>query len=222
MVDRQLGPVPALEKIAGKKLILAVADDMTGVPVPGSVLSHNGMPGLVRADQQSRAEQVDLQFDHTIASGKSLPAGSAWMWSGTLTPPSEGTYTLALQILGTSFASLSIDGKLATRTAPIALNSSHQRKDVHPIQDGMIQTTDGLDNLRYAVPLTAGPHDIVVRLDATDRGIPVQARLAWVTPDQQRADYDAAIAAAKKAKTAVGFCMGTRTTESRRACQWAG
>ena len=89
LVDRQVGPVAALEKITGKKLTLAVADDMTGVPVPASVLSHNGMPGLVREDAKSHAQQVESELNDTVAAGKALAPGSAWTWTGTLTPPSE-------------------------------------------------------------------------------------------------------------------------------------
>jgi len=203
LVDRQVGPVASLEKITGKKLTLAVANDMTGVPVPASAWSHNGMPGIVREDQKSHAQQVEAQLDDTKAAGKAMPAGSAWTWTGTLTPPSAGNYMLALQVLGTSAASLMLDGKLAMQTGPAS------RKDyVHPIQDGMIQTMDGLDNVRYLVPLTAGPHEILVKLDAGTRGMPAQARLAWITPEQQKANYDAAITAAKNAKTAVVFAWG--------------
>ena len=72
----------------------------------------------------------------------------------------------------------------------------------------MISTTDGLDNMRIVLPLTAAPHEIAVKTEAEERGTPVQVRLSWVTPEQQRADYDAAIAAAKKAKTAVVFAWG--------------
>jgi len=39
-------------------------------------------------------------------------------------------------------------------------------------------------------------------------GNPVQIRLAWVTPDQEKANYAAAIAAAKKARKAVIFAWG--------------
>jgi beta-glucosidase len=203
LVDRQIGPVAALEKITGKKLTLAVADDMTGTPIPAASLSHNGMPGLLRRNAQSEAQQVEAELDDTTVAGRALPAGSAWTWTGTLTPPSDGSYTLALQVLGTSFASLSVDGKVVTRTAPIG-----RKGYIHPIQDGMISTIDGLDNLRIKLPLTAAPHEIAIRLDAADRGAPVQARLAWVTPDQEKANYDAAIAAAKNAKTAVVFAWG--------------
>ena len=203
LIDRQVGPVAALEKITGHKLTLAVADDMTGTPVPASVLSHNGMPGLVRQDAKSQATQTEPELNDTIANKKALPPGSAWTWTGTLTPPSEGSYALALQVLGTSFASLSVDGKVVTRTAPIG-----RKGYIHPIQDGMISTTDGLDNMRIKLPLSASAHDVAIRLDAADRGAPVQARLSWITPDQEKANYDAAIAAAKKAKTAVVFAWG--------------
>ena len=203
LVDRQVGPVTALEKITGKKLTLAVADDMTGSPVPAQVLSHNGMPGLIREDAKSHAQQVEAELDDTLKAGKALPAGSACTWTATLTPPSEGSYTLALQVLGTSFAALSVDGKIVTRTAPIG-----RKGYIHPIQDGMISTTDGLDNLRIKLPLSATPHEIAIRLDAADRGAPVQARLSWVTPDEEKANYEAAIAAAKNARMAVVFAWG--------------
>ncbi len=203
LVDRQIGPVLALEKITGKKLMLAVADDMTGMPIPAAMLSHDGMPGLVREDTKTHVRQVEKQLNDTAAAGHALPPASAWTWTGMLTPSSEGSYTLSLQVLGTSFASLTVDGKLVTRTAPIG-----RKGYIHPIQDGMISTTDGLDNLRIRLPLTAAPHELTVRLDAADRGVPVQARLAWVTPDQEKANYNAAIAAAKNARAAVVFAWG--------------
>lgn len=203
LIDRQVGPVAAIERISGKKLMLAVADDMTGAPIPAAVLSHDGMPGLLREDAKSHAQEVEKELDDTKKSGKALPPGSAWTWTGTLTPPNGGSYTLALQVLGTSFASLSVDGKLVTRTAPIG-----RKGYIHPIQDGMISTTDGLDNLRIKLPLTAAPHDISIRLEAADRGAAVQARLAWITPEEEKANYDAAILAAKNAKTAVVFAWG--------------
>ena len=47
--QRQVGPLDALRKISGNtKIKFAVDDDMTGVPVPASALSHDGKPGLER------------------------------------------------------------------------------------------------------------------------------------------------------------------------------
>lgn len=81
---------------------------------------------------------------------------------------------------------------------------------VHPT-DGSAPTatTDGLANSRSLLQLTAGPHSLQVT-DAPDvSGRPVQVRLDWVTPAQQQADHDAAVAAAKTANTAVVFVWDT-------------
>ena len=45
-------------------------------------------------------------------------------------------------------------------------------------------------------------------------GDPVQARLNWVTPAQQQANTDAAVAAAKQAKTAVVFAWSTGSLDT--------
>jgi beta-glucosidase len=66
-------------------------------------------------------------------------------------------------------------------------------------------TTDGLDNLRAAVDLTAGAHTVEVTVEGDTSNEAEQIRLAWMTPEQRKADHDAAIAAAKSAKTAVVF-----------------
>ncbi len=47
--ERQVGPLEAMKKISGNSRIgFAVDDDMTGTPVPASVFSHDGAPGLER------------------------------------------------------------------------------------------------------------------------------------------------------------------------------
>src|ERR1019366_6528510 len=50
-----------------------------------------------------------------------------------------------------------------------------------------------------------GPHNIEVTTSPDTSESPVQVRLNWYTPQQRGADHDAAIAAAKKAKTVVVF-----------------
>jgi beta-glucosidase len=72
-------------------------------------------------------------------------------------------------------------------------------------QDNAIPTTDGLDNVRRAVDLTAGPHAIEITTGLDTSAAPVQVRLNWYTPEQRKADHEAAIAAAKNAKVAVVF-----------------
>jgi beta-glucosidase len=199
---RQVGPFDAMKKFApNAKITLAVDDDMNGVPIPSSVLSHDGQPGLLRTDK-SGATQLDSVLDFTKKSGGPLPANAEAKWSGTLTVPSAGTYWIYLQLLSAA-GSVSIDGK---RVA----GANGMRGGVHGDtvlggKDGLMPTTDGLDNLRAAVDLTAGAHTISVTVEGDTSNQPEQIRLAWVTPEQRKANRETAIAAAKSAKTAVVF-----------------
>ena len=66
-------------------------------------------------------------------------------------------------------------------------------------------TTDGLDNLRARVTLTAGIHTLGVTESPDGSGRPVQVRLNWVTPAAQQAGLAAAMTAARAAGAAVVF-----------------
>jgi beta-glucosidase len=72
-------------------------------------------------------------------------------------------------------------------------------------RDNVIPTTDGLDNLRRPVKLSAGPHAITVEAQADGSGEAVQVRLAWVTPDMKARAFADAIEAARTSKFAVVF-----------------
>jgi beta-glucosidase len=102
--DHQVGPVPSIEKIAGKKLTYAVASDFDGKPIPASNLSN-----LVRTNTASSQTQNDSQIDFTTANGKALPPGTSYTWKGTIDIPSDGTYMLAFQTRGTT-GSVTLDG----------------------------------------------------------------------------------------------------------------
>jgi beta-glucosidase len=199
---RQVGPYRALKQFApDAKITYAVEDDMTGAPIPASALSHDGQPGLLRTDK-AHATQVDHSLDFTKQSGSPLPANFEATWTGTLTVPSAGSYWIYLQLLSAS-GSVSIDGK---RVA----GANGMRGGVHGDtvlggKDGLMATTDGLDNLRTAVDLSAGPHTLSVTVEGDTSNDPEQIRLAWITPAQRKTDREAAIAAAKVAKTAVVF-----------------
>ena len=191
---RQIGAVEALRKLApDAHVTYAVADEMTGVAIPASALS------LTRS---GTAAQVDAQIDFTDANGKALPPGSSWKWTGTLTVPSAGAYVVNLQLLG-NVGSLTIDDKRVSRTGN-HMGNLHGNI-LHAGEHNIVPTPDGLDNMRRRVELTAGAHTIAVTTTADVSGNPVQVRLSWVTPEQQKANYDAAIAAAKQAQTAVVF-----------------
>ena len=199
LTQRQVGPLAALRKISGNPNIrFAVDDDMTGTPVPAGALSHDGQPGLVRSG--SSADQIDAQINFTGANA--LAPNSTVTWKGTLTPPHAGVYWLYLQALGTN-ANISLDGKRLARTG-VSQGGIHG-DILQANQDNAIPTTDGLDNVRRAVELTAGPHQIEIMISPDSSNSPVQVRLNWYTPEQRKADHEAAIAAAKNAKVAVVF-----------------
>ncbi|MGB7759516.1 MAG: glycoside hydrolase family 3 C-terminal domain-containing protein [Bryobacteraceae bacterium] len=202
--EREIGTLEALKRITGSdegvKLTYAVANDLTGTPVPPEFLSHDGKPGIERISGNGAPAQVDSQIDFTKSNGKALPANSTNKWRGTLTIPATGAYRLHLQVLG-CFSNLLVDGK---RVARVGLNWIHG--DVTQAgQDDIMPTTDGLDNVRIELHLSAGPHAITVSTRPDSSNNPAQVRLNWVTPQQQKANHDAAIATAKRARTAVVF-----------------
>jgi beta-glucosidase len=198
---RQVGPLEAMRKISGNPNIrVAVNDDMTGTTVPASALSHDGQPALLRTS--SGAQQSDAQIDFTTKDGNALPPDSTIDWKGTLTVVRGGDYWLYLQALGTD-ANFSIDGKLLGVTG--AVQGGIHGDILQANQDNAIPTTDGLDNLRRSVELTAGPHEIEIHIHPDTSHAPVQVRLNWYTPEQRDSDHQAAIAAAKQAKFAVVF-----------------
>jgi beta-glucosidase len=203
--QRQVGPLEALKKITGNPNIrFAVDDDMTGAPIPAAVLSHDGKPGLERSG--AGASQIDAQLNFTGTSA--LAPNSTVTWKGTLTPPHSGVYWLYLQAIGTN-ASIYLDGKRLVGTG--AFQGGVHGDILQANQDNVVPTTDHLDNVRRAVQFTAGPHQIEVRTSPDSSNSPVQVRLNWYTPEQRKADHEAAIAAAKSAKVAVVFAW-TRLT----------
>jgi beta-glucosidase len=202
IVSRQVSPLDALRKLSpAAKVIFAVDDDMTGTPIPAAALSHEGKPGLQRVGAGVGAE-VDTTLDFTKAKGNVLPPNSEVSWKGELTVPVEGDYWIYLQAIGTR-ASFNLDGAEAGRTGAM-LGSVHG--DIqHASQDNGMPTTDGLDNVRRSMHLTAGTHKLEVMVSPDTSNAPVQVRLSWMTPEARQAAHAAAIAVAKSAKTAVVF-----------------
>jgi len=208
---RQIGTVQALAKIApDAHVTYAVEDDMTGTPIPAALwTSDGGKPGLQRTAKQG-AKSTDAVLDFTEKAGTALPVDSDITWEGTLNVPAAGSYWIYLQLLGAA-GSLEIDGKHVS-------GANGMRGGVHGDtvlggKDGLMPTTDGLDNVRTAVDLTAGAHKVSVHIEGDTSNNPAQVRLAWVTPDQRKANHDAAIAAAKAAKTAVVFAWSRGKTD---------
>jgi len=205
--ERQVGPLAAMKKVSGIQSIqFAVDDDMAGTVIPASALSHDGKPGMERTG--TGASETDEQIDFTKAKGNALPPNSTPDWKGTLTPPHAGTYWIYLQALGTN-AQILLDGKPLARTG--AFQGGVHGDILQANQDNVIPTPDGLDNVRRAVELTAGPHAVEIKTSPDTSSSPVQVRLNWYTPEQRTADHEAAISAAKKAKVAVVFVWTRRT-----------
>ncbi len=194
--ERQVGVGHALRAMyPGAGLKVAVGNDMTGVPIPASALSN-----LTRTDGASKTSVTNADIDFTRRSGRSLPAGAIVRWEGKLIVPVSGDYDIDLQILGAT-GTFGIDGHTIGR---MGWWGGHGDV-VFPNRDNVIPTTDGLDNLRRLVKLSAGSHPIAVEVKADGSGEPVQARLAWVTPEMKERAFADAVAAARSSKIAVVF-----------------
>jgi len=194
--ERQVGVWHALRQMAPRaKPRLAIADDMTGVPIPASALAR-----MKRSDPGATTPTFDAEIDFTRRAGRALPAGSRRSWTGTLTVPVTGDYDIDLQLLGAT-GKFGIDGKIIGRMGWWGGHGDI----VFANRDNVVPTTDGLDNLRRLVSLDAGAHAITVEVNADGSGDDVQARLAWVTPEMKQRAFADAIEAARSSKVAVVF-----------------
>jgi beta-glucosidase len=239
---RQTGTLQALRQdlapSPAARLSFAVGDDMTGTPVPAALLTHEGLPGLVRSTTGHDATQVVSTLENTVADHDALPAGSGHSWAGELTVPATGTYWISVGT-GGSWGALTLDGTLVARDGPgqaarPATATAHATDgaagstlpDESTLPDGsttapaapapagsaLVPATDGLDNLRARVTLTAGIHTLGVTESPDGSGRPVQVRLSWVTPAAQQAGLAAAMTAARAAGAAVVFAWSAGGT----------
>ncbi len=198
IVATQRGTVDVLkDRHPGKDIAFAVANDMTGTPIPASAWGE----GLTRY-RDGKPVSRDAALDFTATSGKALPADSMLSWKGELTVPAAGTYGLYLQVLGSN-AELIVDGKPLSHTA--SMTGARHGDTVQAGQDNLLPTTDGLDNVRRDVALSAGRHSIELRTFSDTSHAPVQVRLAWMTPEQKAANVHEAVEKAASAKKAVVF-----------------
>ncbi|HZP06960.1 MAG TPA: glycoside hydrolase family 3 C-terminal domain-containing protein [Terracidiphilus sp.] len=201
---REPSPLAALQQatqnIPDRHIVYAVADDMTGTPIPAALFSHAGQPGIAREDGKGQTKTVDPTVDFTIKSGHALPTGSSFTWGGTLEIPETGTYWIYLQLLGCS-AQLKIDDMPAGNSAGLFQHGDF----IQPAEDNVLPTTDTLDDVRRAVHLTKGPHSVVLAEQGDASGRPVQIRLNWMPPAAREHDYQAALDAARQAKKVIVF-----------------
>jgi beta-glucosidase len=198
----EMGPLAALKKLAGAgaHVTYAVANDMDGTAIGAQYFSHFGELGLERRTWNEDALRVDQQVSFTKAAGNALPANQSIVWSGTLTVPESGNYRIHLQLLG-CYGKLKIDEQVVDKDW---FNFIHGEV-IQAGEANIFPTTDGLNNLRAAVDLTAGPHRFYLEVSPDTSNSPIQVRVSWVTPQQLTENYRAAIEAARKARTAVVF-----------------
>lgn len=201
---RDPGPLAALKQLSAnvpdRHITYAVADDMTGTPIPATLFSHSGQPGLVRQNEDGKAVGVDPIVDFTKKSGHALPTRSTFSWHGTLEIPKTGTYWLYLQLMGCQ-AQLEIDGKIVGQSSGLFQHGDF----IQAPEDNVLPTTDNLDDVRPTVQLTKGSHSIVVSEQGDGSGRPVQIRLNWMTPAARAHDYQVALDTARKAKKVIVF-----------------
>ncbi|RRN64166.1 beta-glucosidase [Caulobacter sp. 602-1] len=193
-----------LAKTPGAKVSLALANDMTGVPAPAALLSYDGAPGVARF-VDGRQVGRDAAIDFTGA--RRLPAGTTGVWKTKINIPADGRYGLYLQVLGAN-AELSVDGKLVGRTS--SMIGARHGDTVQAGQDNLLPTTDGLNNVRRDVELTAGEHALEITTSDDTSRAPVQLRLNWVTPQAREATYRQAVETAANAKKVVVFAWARR------------
>ncbi len=205
----EIGPLEAIQKLAASAHVTyAAADDMEGEVIPARYLSHFGEPGLERRVWNENAITVDGEVNFTRAGGSALPANESIVWTGTLTVPESGKYRIHLQLLG-CYGKLKID---STVVAKNWFNWIHGEL-TQAGQDNIFPTLDGLDNLRAAMELSAGPHRISIEVAPDSSNAPVEVRVSWVTPQEQAQNYRSAIDAARRAKTAIVFAWSRTRPE---------
>src|SRR6185437_15471347 len=158
----------ATESLPDRNVTYAVADDMTGSPIPASLFFHSGQAGLVREKGKGQTAGIDPMVDFTVKSGHALPAGSSFTWRGTLEIPESGTYWIYLQLLGCS-AQLEIDGMPAGHSAGLFEHGDY----LQPAEDNVVPTTDNLDDVRRAVYLAKGRHTLLLTEQGDGSGRPV-------------------------------------------------
>ena len=189
----------------GTHISYSPAVDLTGLPIPGLFLSHDGQPGLLR--RREGADTAETRVDTSLE--LTLDAGADYSWRGTLTVPVDGDYTFMVQPAldhgSEGGGTILLDGATVARTGGPGFGGTGM---VAKKWSGHgLPTTDGRDNGRGAtVHLTAGPHRFELTANSTGDA-PLRIRYAWITPEQRRAEIASAVAAARKGPHRDRVCL---------------
>jgi len=166
------------------------------------------------------ADQLNPTVDYTGA--KTLPAGTAWRWSGLLTAPTNpgGTnWQLKVFVAHQASSQLFVDG---LTTSSRRVNISAYPAAPASSYAGLTETARShdpanptLQQATYSVSLTPG-QQLHLDLRLVGGAQPSQIQLRWVAPDNQAQSIAKAVAAAKTAQKAVIFAYDEGTEGSDR------
>ncbi|HVV20917.1 MAG TPA: glycoside hydrolase family 3 C-terminal domain-containing protein, partial [Pseudonocardiaceae bacterium] len=247
--DGSASPYQAIKQVDGA-VSYVPGYDLDGQVVPSSALSapdpaadypnwtltpadaaFAGKPGLLRQETTTAAvptgaqpvlytsaDAVPDQLDATVDS--TLPANTAWRWSGLLTAPANpgGTgWQLKVFVRNQASAQLFADD-LTTRRVNIGAyphepstsyatlaEASRSHDPAHP----------ALQQATYSVTLAAG-QQVHLDLRVTAGASPTSVQLRWVPPDNATNSINQAVAAAKSARTVVLFAYDEGSEGSDR------
>jgi len=169
-----------------------------GTPVPASALSPSESlttKGLRRGTDDGMAA-IDPGVDFT--GPEALPAGSSWTWTGILTAPEDGTYTLRIQTVG-GWGRLLIDGGLRAATG----GAQHNVEALPPSMGGTGAAARLELEAGESVSLTVTAEGACPSGKAAE--VPLEVRLTWVRPSRRRALRRRARSAARSADAALVF-----------------
>jgi beta-glucosidase len=153
------------------------------------------MDGLRRSTAED-ALTIDPVVDFT--GPDALPAGASCTWSGTLTAPQDGPYTLRLQTRG-GCGRLSVNGELLAATG----GPDSTVEALSPPGGGV--------GAAGVLRLAAGEScEITITADGAwpsgrPATTPLEVRFSWVLPDRQERLRTEAVAAAREADAAIVF-----------------
>jgi beta-glucosidase len=220
-------PYDALVASAGRGAHVTYAQgyDLDGQIVPSSALTADapfaGQNGLLRqqittdpvpsgsepALQPGGAPaQVDPTVDYT--GSNTLPAGTGWRWTGTLTAPSAGSWQLKVFVAHQASAQLFVDGltnaqrRINIAAYPAAPTSSYAGLNETARSHDLAHPD--LQQSTFTVTYAAGErHHLDLRLVAG--ATPAEIQFRWVPPDDQAQSIAAAVGAASSAQKAIVF-----------------
>ena len=178
------------------------------------VLSNDGIPGLLRHQTMPASSQTVVDENMDFRGASALAPGTAYIWTGTLTVPAESDYTFMLQAAVGDGANgnggMTLDGRKVFTARGGVVPPGFGGLDEGPNGAivkkwaSLLPTTDGRNNPRVTLHLSAGAHPIEIMASSTGRK-PLDIRFNWMTPELLRTDIAKAATAAKSARTAVIF-----------------